>query len=74
MKRYLRTFRRHKLLVLAPLVLALVVGLGYEFASPRHFQAQATLWADTPVPDSSTVLSTSPPSQSPAAGGGLHSF
>jgi uncharacterized protein involved in exopolysaccharide biosynthesis len=67
MKRYLRTFRRHKLLVIAPLVLALMVGLGYELTSPRHYQAQGTLWADAPVPDSSTVLSQSPPSPSPAA-------
>jgi uncharacterized protein involved in exopolysaccharide biosynthesis len=67
MKRYSRTFRRHKLLVIAPLVLALLVGLGYELTSPRHYQAQGTLWADTPVPDNSTVLSQSPPSQSPAS-------
>jgi capsular polysaccharide biosynthesis protein len=67
MKRYLRTFRRHKLLVVAPLVLALLIGLGYEFASPRHYLAQGTLWADTPVPQSSTVFSQSQASQSPAA-------
>jgi uncharacterized protein involved in exopolysaccharide biosynthesis len=67
MKRYLRTFRRHKLLVIAPLVLALLVGVGYELTSPRQYLAQGTLWADTPVPDGSTVLSQSPPSQSPAA-------
>ena len=67
MKRYLRTFRRHKFLVIAPLVLTLVVGLGYELTSPRSYHAQATLWADAPVPDSSTVLATNPPSQSPAS-------
>ena len=67
MKRYLRTFRRHKLLVIAPLVLALMVGLGYELTSPRHYEAEGTLWADAPVPDSSTVLSQSPPSPSAAA-------
>jgi uncharacterized protein involved in exopolysaccharide biosynthesis len=69
MKRYSRTFRRHRLLVLAPLVLALVIGLGYEFTSPRHYTAQGTLWADSPVPDGTTVFSTSPPSQSPASQG-----
>jgi uncharacterized protein involved in exopolysaccharide biosynthesis len=69
MKRYLRTFRRHKLLVIAPVVLALVVGLGIELNSPRHYQAQGTLWADTPVPGSTTVFSTSPPSQTPASQG-----
>jgi uncharacterized protein involved in exopolysaccharide biosynthesis len=69
MKRYLRTFRRHRLLVIAPLVLALVIGLGYEIMSPRHYMAGGTLWADAPVPDSTTVFSTSPPSQSPASQG-----
>jgi uncharacterized protein involved in exopolysaccharide biosynthesis len=64
MKRYLRTFRRHKLLVVAPLVLALLVGLGYALTSPRHYQAGGTLWADSPVPDGSTVLN---PSQGPSS-------
>jgi len=67
MKRYTRTFRRHKLLVLAPVVLALLVALGFVVASPRNYLAQGTLWADAPVPDSSSVVSQSPPSPSPAA-------
>ncbi len=67
MKRYMRTFRRHKLLVVAPVVLALLVGLGYQLTSPRHYQAQGTLWADTPVPEGSTVLSQSSSGPSPAA-------
>jgi uncharacterized protein involved in exopolysaccharide biosynthesis len=67
MKRYTRTFRRHKLLVLAPVVLALLVALGLVVVSSRVYQAQGTLWADAPVPDNSTVLSESPPSPSPAA-------
>jgi len=67
MKRYTRTFRRHKLLVLAPVVLSLLVALGSVVVSSRVYQAQGTLWADAPVPDSSTVLSESPPSPSPAA-------
>jgi uncharacterized protein involved in exopolysaccharide biosynthesis len=67
MKRYLRTFRRHKLLVIAPMVLALVVGLGYELSSPHHYQAQGTLWADAPVPDNSTVFAQNPPTPSPAS-------
>jgi uncharacterized protein involved in exopolysaccharide biosynthesis len=67
MKRYLRTFRRHRLLVIAPLVLALVIGLGYELKSPRHYTAAGTMWADAPVPDSSSVFSQSAPNPSPAA-------
>jgi uncharacterized protein involved in exopolysaccharide biosynthesis len=67
MKRYTRTFRRHKLLVVAPVVLALLVALGFVVVSPRNYLAEGTLWADAPVPDSSTVLSESPPSPSAAA-------
>jgi hypothetical protein len=44
-----------------------VIGLGYEFVSPRHYTAQGTLWADSPLPNGSTVFSTSPPAQSPAS-------
>jgi uncharacterized protein involved in exopolysaccharide biosynthesis len=66
MKRYMRTFRRHRLLVIAPVVLTLVIGLGYVFASPRHYSAQGTLWADAPVPNGTTVFSANPPAQSPA--------
>jgi uncharacterized protein involved in exopolysaccharide biosynthesis len=66
MKRYLRTFSRHKLLVIAPVVLTLVIGLGYEVASPKHYTAQGTLWADSPVPSDTTVFSTNPPATTPA--------
>jgi uncharacterized protein involved in exopolysaccharide biosynthesis len=69
MKRYQRTFRRHKLIVIAPVVLALLVGLGFELMSPRQYQAQGALWADSPVPGNTTVFSTSPPSQTPASQG-----
>jgi uncharacterized protein involved in exopolysaccharide biosynthesis len=67
MKRYLRTFRRHKLLVIAPMVLALVVGLGYEVSSPRNYQAMGTLWADAPIPGNSTVYSQQQPNPTPSA-------
>jgi capsular polysaccharide biosynthesis protein len=67
MKRYLRTFRRHKLLVIAPVVLALVIGVGYEYNSPGHYQASGTIWADAPVPNGSSVFSQTPPNPSPAA-------
>jgi uncharacterized protein involved in exopolysaccharide biosynthesis len=69
MKRYLQTFRRHRLLVIAPVVLTLLVGLGFEFVSPRHYSASGSLWADSPVPDGTTVFSTSPPAQSAASQG-----
>jgi uncharacterized protein involved in exopolysaccharide biosynthesis len=59
MKRYKRAFLRHKLLVIAPLVVALVFGVGFELRQPHQYLAQGTLWADAPVPDNSTVFSFS---------------
>jgi uncharacterized protein involved in exopolysaccharide biosynthesis len=67
MKRYQRTFRRHKLLVIAPILLALVVALGYQFSAPKHYQAWGTLWADAPVPNDSTVFAQQQPNPSAAS-------
>jgi uncharacterized protein involved in exopolysaccharide biosynthesis len=67
MNRYMRTFRRHKLLIILPVVLALVIGVGYEYSSPGHYQASGTLWADEPVPNSSSLFSQTPPNPSPAS-------
>jgi hypothetical protein len=50
-----------------PVVLALVIGVGYESSSPGHYTAQGTLWADAPVPDNSSLFSQNPPNPSPAA-------
>jgi uncharacterized protein involved in exopolysaccharide biosynthesis len=52
---YLEIFFRHRLLVLAPLVLAFVLGTGLAFAQPRTYTAVASLWADAPVTTESTI-------------------
>jgi uncharacterized protein involved in exopolysaccharide biosynthesis len=57
MKRYIQTFLRHKVLLIAPIVVALVAGLGLVMKQPKKFVATGTLWADAPVPNDSTVFS-----------------
>jgi len=63
MVRYLETFFRHRLLVVAPLVICLVVSLGIVAVQPRSFAATAKIWVDRPL------LATSAPTniyQTPA--------
>ncbi|HMC09184.1 MAG TPA: hypothetical protein VKL22_07680 [Actinomycetota bacterium] len=66
MRRYLQAFFRHPILLSAPIIIALVVGIGYEAKQPRKWVAWATVWCDSPVPNDSTVFSTT--SQPPSGG------
>jgi uncharacterized protein involved in exopolysaccharide biosynthesis len=47
MLRYLETFYRHRILLLAPVVLALAASLGYTMTQPRLYQASAKVWVDS---------------------------
>jgi uncharacterized protein involved in exopolysaccharide biosynthesis len=63
MVRYLETFYRHRLLVLAPLAICLVISLGIVAVQPRSFASTAKIWVDRPL------LATSAPTniyQTPA--------
>ena len=51
MRRYLQAFFRHPILLSAPIIIALVVGIGYEAKQPRKWVAWATVWCDSPVPN-----------------------
>jgi uncharacterized protein involved in exopolysaccharide biosynthesis len=68
MNRYIQTFFRHRLLLIAPLVIALTASLGYALERPHKYVAQATLWADSPLPaDSSIVTGKDTPAVNQAA-------
>src|ERR1700694_5045056 len=43
MGRYLDTFARHRLLLLAPLLLALFASLGFVMAQPRTYESSARI-------------------------------
>jgi uncharacterized protein involved in exopolysaccharide biosynthesis len=69
--RYFGVFRKHKLLVSLPLIITLICALGYEFKQPRQYVSTATLWADSPVPNDSTILSAPNPAPASAEAGVL---
>ena len=55
MTRYLEAFFRHKLLLITPIVLALIMGLWYVSSQPVAYQSSTTVWFDTPLPNPSSV-------------------
>jgi uncharacterized protein involved in exopolysaccharide biosynthesis len=46
MLRYLETFYRHRLVLLAPLLLCLAVSLGVVVAQPRTYESATKIWTD----------------------------
>lgn len=46
MLRYLEIFYRHRLLLIAPVILALVASVGFALTRPRTYEATAQLWFD----------------------------
>src|SRR5437868_1516217 len=46
MLRYLEVFYRHRLLLIAPVVIALVASVGFALTRPRTYEATAQLWFD----------------------------
>lgn len=62
---YLETVFRHKYIVIMPILIGFLVGAVVSLQVPRSYEAAATLWTDTAVPNESTVGTTggqSPPS------------
>jgi uncharacterized protein involved in exopolysaccharide biosynthesis len=57
MKRYIQTFMRHKVLLAAPIIISLIVGLGFVLKQPKTYVATGTLWADSPLPSDSSIVS-----------------
>ena len=64
---YLEIIFRHRLLVVAPVLLAFALGAGFALMQPRKYQAIASVWADSPVTTDSTIGTTGG-AEPPAAG------
>jgi len=66
MRRYVQAFFRHPFLLTIPIVVAVVISLGYEVRQPRSYNAAASMWCDVPVPNQSSIFSgtSDPPSAS----------
>lgn len=54
MVRYLETFFRHRLLLVAPVLAALLVSVGLTLTHPRMYQASARVWFDASTISGST--------------------
>ncbi|MGH9056722.1 MAG: hypothetical protein ACRDYY_12825 [Acidimicrobiales bacterium] len=67
MDRYLATFRRHKIAVVLPLVIAIVVTTLYAASRPAQYETSTTVWFDTPLPAASSL--DNPQSTTPAQEG-----
>lgn len=67
MDRYLATFRRHKIAVLLPLVIALVVSTLYAATRPATYETSTTVWFDNALPAASSL--DNPQSTTPAQEG-----
>jgi uncharacterized protein involved in exopolysaccharide biosynthesis len=55
MLRYLEVFYRHRLLLIAPVIIALVASVGFAVTRPRTYEATAQLWFD-PITSQSAQL------------------
>ncbi len=65
MRKYLQAFFRHRFLILAPILLGSIAGGYFSSGQPRVYLSVARLWADSSVPNESTILAT--PNPTPAA-------
>jgi capsular polysaccharide biosynthesis protein len=55
-KRYSDTFFRHKILVLAPLIICMIAGIGMATRAHKSFASSVSLWADSPAPGNSSIV------------------
>jgi uncharacterized protein involved in exopolysaccharide biosynthesis len=65
---YLELFFRHRLLLTAPLLIALVAGVGWGLTRDRTYKATASVWTDAPIPNDSTVGTRPVNDTTPSAG------
>jgi uncharacterized protein involved in exopolysaccharide biosynthesis len=66
---YRDTFRRHRILLCLPIVLAVIVASFVVLSKPPRYSSTVSVWVDAPPPTASTVGANAPVlAQSPAAG------
>ena len=60
MRAYRETFRRHRRLLILPIVLAVFVAGWFVLGSPKSYQSTASLWVDTPASSDSSLGNANP--------------
>lgn len=63
---YRATFRRHRLLLIVPIVIAVVLAVWSTIGAPPTYESTTSLWVDTPPPAASSVADVSPAVTPPA--------
>jgi hypothetical protein len=64
---YKQIFREHRLLLSAPVVIALFISLWTVVGAQKSYQSTASLWVDNAPPAASSVTATDPTLRPPAA-------
>src|SRR5438105_2610218 len=65
--RYREAFRRHRILYSLPAVLMTLLAAWFVLGAPKVYQADASLWVDTPAPQQSSLAETNTFLLTPAA-------
>src|SRR3954453_6707040 len=65
--RYIETFFRHKLLLCMPIVLTLLVSIGYVATQPSKYTSGMTVWFATQLPGPSSIDNNNFSALAPAA-------
>src|SRR4051812_38278386 len=68
-RRLFDVFKRHKILVLLPIVIALEVSVPLALKRPHRYVGDAAMWIDTAAPNPSSLDPTQQLSESPAQSG-----
>src|SRR5262249_45658673 len=64
---YAETFTRHRILLSAPIVLAVFVAIWFILGTPASYEARAALWIDSPTPQETSLNQTDSAILPPAA-------
>lgn len=67
-RRYQNTFASHRVVLLLPILIAILVSTWYARSEPKTYQTTMNLWFDTAAPNASS-LQQLPAGQTPAVGG-----
>jgi uncharacterized protein involved in exopolysaccharide biosynthesis len=67
-RRYSETFARHRLALILPVVIAVVISSAFAISRPHKYESSMSLWFDSPVSQPSSLLNTGN-GPTPASGG-----
>jgi hypothetical protein len=63
---YRQTFRRHRILLSLPILIAVVIAAGLSVTSPKSYESTASLWVDNPATTDSSLGNLNPSETPPS--------